>query len=1010
MRISTPSRPIGCRLVLSLLVVLSCGVSAPAEGGDLIPTFRVLAENGDSIDGRPGATASLVGARDVLSLDRQGRAFLDGVIDGPNGGEAFFVADESGLRAPFALGDAAPALGIPASGSTVANIVEAYASPEGDLIAAVELAGGQQPGEALLTEFDGVLRVAAARNVAFGGLCNLSDIGNGISTRQFAAHGDTVVFHGIRDLGTCGDDKRGVYRVPATGGAVETVALEDASVPGAPGETFDLLFFGPALNADGAYFFTGRYDDPNGPGLTTALFLAPGAGAGQTAPTLIARTGTTVPGTAFKATGITSYSVGNTPDGGSRPRTVYSVEAFIKDANQLSYQYVFDSARGSDPALGTGTTDGDFTFAAGLPGLSSRFGLASAKDDVLVVVADTTGPNIPSGGEAVWRLDPLRSQAPKVVLSEGGPIPGCDPRATGLTIKRLLTVHLNEQGRLAVECELSNNLQAILMEDSDPDKADEFHIVVQRRDRLPMRSGMGVASGLLGEIPSSPRVRGPGTDGRQSRFNDRGEFVFRAFMNPDDNTANRSVIYTVSTDPARELCDVKVKQRGRNLSIVGGKSGCDVTVRSGADGSFEIVPGTDTTVNGKRTPLSLTGVLGNITIYLGDGDDVLRLTSDDPACDQDSSFDVIGNLTIGSGDGNDVVQISNFEVRRTLTVDLGNTGTESLSVDDTCVGRSLKVAGKRVVTTARFANCVVEGSTKMSLPGAPVPSPAADFDFVGCAFAKVVIRGSAFPDEVRFDRCTAAAAVKIDTRQGVLEDVRINDSDFESSVRINGSKCGHLVARLTELRANEGGLRVDTGKNGCQVQVIQCHIARRLDFRTGGAPDGSGNLNDIDVDNSLIEGSLVLKGKGPQDFVLTRGSTVAQGISINSKGGPIDQIVLFDFEVEEGHVTVQSRAENSFIRVSKATVTGGDVRIRGTKGKDQAFVVDSNVSGTVQVILDKGDDEATVSGTTIGRNLRLFGGGDRDLLNGEVDTSNTVTGETVKRDFEGTLPQVPPAK
>ena len=979
------TRTIHAAAALTAAIALSPAAAAHAQERDP-PTFRTLARDGQPVSDGSGSRVNPAGSRDVIGLDRAGRAIFDGSLLDAGGafvsGDAVFVGDGDAVRLVFRGGGPAPADGVPVGGSTIQFLGDVRHSPSGELLVQAFLEGGSVLGEVLLTDRAGAQRVEAVVNQPFRGLCGLHDITNGTTAGQYALNGGHLVFHFINSSGLCGDNLRGMVRA-RDGGALSTVAIEDGPVPGAPGEEWDLLFTGPSLNEDGDYLFLGRYQPPGSPLLTTLVLSRP---SGEL--TRIATTGTAVPGTADTLTSINAWRVGRTASGATAPRVAYVV-------GSTGGVHVLDTAHGNVPILSEGHSWDGFTFTAG------QLQLAIANNDSAVIVADTTGNGIPSFGEAVWRMDTALDPPMQVVLHEGGPVPGDDPRAAGFTISRLFTVNVNEDGRLAVECELSpGNRQAILLEERSSLDAGRFRVALLQRDVIEAGDGSGEVFGLLGQIPSSPRVTGPGDDSLQTRFNANGQFVFRGRTDPEDGGADFNAIYTVSIDPPPRTCDVTVRRRGRNLVLTGDDEGdCRVTIRSETEGELTVVPGEDTTLNGESRSLTFAGVEGSIKVKMGAGNDVLTLESTDEACDRDSLVDVFRNLTIDTGSGLDRVTITDLEILGSLTVKTGSGGKDTLDIVDTCVARNLKIVGGRQEADLDLRGAVVDGRTVVKMPSGPRDdSPPVRLGLVNCTLGATTVKGGSTSDDIDLDECDLFGNLRIDTRGGILEQVRLDACRFhEGTTAVKATRSDTLILRITGLEQDSGGLTVNTGFGGCDVSVSQSQILRDVRIKTGDSR-GDARINKVAIGNSVLDSAFVLRGKGSHDVFVGSVSEVVEGIAVNTKGGVLDLFGVSSTEIgEDANIQLASRAGAMEARVHTNTVLDGHVSIRGTKGPDAVYMNGGDYNGSIKISLGAGDDLVDLDGVTVIDDLRLFGGPGNDRND---STGNGVGGATVTDSFE----------
>lgn len=126
----------------------------------------------------------------------------------------------------------------------------------------------------------------------------------------------------------------------------------------------------------------------------------------------------------------------------------------------------------------------------------------------------------------------------------------------------------------------------------------------------------------------------------------------------------------------------RVSSRG-DLTLTGDARGNGVSVTAGLTPGTIIVTGLGTTTIDGQASVTLGGVTGNVTINLGQGDDVLLLGGTD-------QLDVARNLTINLGRGNDVLDLKNVTVAGKAAI-AGAAGADSVTLADTAFSRNLHV-------------------------------------------------------------------------------------------------------------------------------------------------------------------------------------------------------------------------------------------------------------------------------------------------------------------------------
>jgi len=222
--------------------------------------------------------------------------------------------------------------------------------------------------------------------------------------------------------------------------------------------------------------------------------------------------------------------------------------------------------------------------------------------------------------------------------------------------------------------------------------------------------GGATLTGLVGFTPSSGQsftlIDNDGDDAVVGTFADLPEgstveLGGQTFtISYEGGTGNDVVLTAPSTEPPINTTgNVKavVDRRGQ-LTITGDKLGNGVRVENGAAPGIVIITGLGTTtINGKAS-VTLTGVKGNATINLNQGDDVLHLGGSAP-------LRLPRDLKVQLDDGDDRLQAQGLHVAGSTRIASGK-GDDTLDLLDSCFARNVRLdlgcqpRGRRYTTPA----------------------------------------------------------------------------------------------------------------------------------------------------------------------------------------------------------------------------------------------------------------------------------------------------------------------
>ncbi len=1032
------------------VVLLLTTAAALAED----PVTRVVALDGDAAqEAQPNETLLPTGSREFLSIDDAGRVLFDAfTTTGFGGREGFFLATGRSAAPLAFIGDSVPDAGLPNYTYRGFDLVQL--GPQGNVLIEATISDGTFFEPAFITRVGGTWRVSGTEFIStIPGLpCPLERLGSGLFAGDVNLNGEYLIFPGE----SCELDTESVFLRNVTSDAFPIV-VEMTTVP-IPGERqFDSLFSSVNVHTTGTASFRGRY--LVGADLINALFLKPLGASTQ----LVAATGTKFSGNSRKITALGGLIFGAVPDQATEPTRAYVALAKTDPPinGERAKHYVFHSSNTTGPVFATGTTDNGFTFTATVNGLTARAGMALAEGNQVVIVGDTTGPDV-KGGEAlaVWLYDPPGILDPfDVVLFEGQAALD-DP--TARTIDRILTVSVGRSGRIACEVELSDGSQAIVVQNASGGV------------QMPIVAGTDFTAGdesfrcvgILQSLPSFPTVHGPGFDGRQSRFNQNGEFVFRARVTPASTGRTVDGIFVVSVDEVTvpETCDVTVKRAGKNLSVSGGDRGCNVEIDVGEEGEVTVSAGdANTTINGASTPFQGT-LGGGLNMRFVKGGSTITVSGADESDEPDTN-NVPGNIAFSGGPGADQLTFEGIDVSGSVTLSMGKGGTEDAAdFRRTFISKHLKHSGRSGESDLEFESGAVGGNVSIDAGAGGsfvrfIESPTsgsftvrfaagagtrqlvmddsrvaknlkiASAGGVGmftlengtnvggkCSISTgpggstlliqtasiggtAVIKGGSGTDSLSLDDVECAGSFKLDGRGGA------NDTLSLKGFRTDG-KCAISTKKSPFSTCIADGLSIDAaltmafGTAGSSVSLFNVSSDKCTISTNGTLPAGQRHV--IAIEGSGPERSMSIRGKGSHEIKFD-GVGFGSGLALNLRNGVNDEVELKECTVIKGLMQISTKASTMFICsvIDSMVLDKGALSVRSSgQAVDLVSVTGTTVGGRAQISTGAGDDGVIVDGTTVGGDLLLSGGPGFDVLFEAGITPNTVTGQIKKDSFE----------
>ncbi len=886
MQFQLPRRPMRptCRIrrrpmALAIVVVAALPALAAEQ-----PPARKVVETGDATAGLASGELRVFGSRDVLSISADGKTVL---FDGASPRGTLFAVNEDGTNRVLLEQFASAPSGTPANpaGFIVANPQRAVLSRTGSVAMEPvfqDALDRTRVSAAMVTDIAGATATRAATGFPFLASCSL----RALAGTAWAFNGDTLVFRGTLE---CDRPDTAIFRLLGDG-TIETLLLGQGGFPAVPGADRAGSSSFPIVHESGATLFTLAYDNPF---TETALVGVPAPGvAGD--PVYIRGTESSSPGGAVDGFAPVGFVFGAEQNGVSRlPRHGY----VARMPNGLGA--VFDSAAGLSPVMQSGAESDGKTLNVGI---DRRVGLALCDGGQVVVVASTSGPGTFGGSRAdgIWRYDPDENGGlPTLELFEGQELSTPDGRT--LRIQDLFTVHVNEAGRVAAEVRFVGSLgiQAIVWQETP---GGPYTVPVISRDVRGLPGQLDADGGpykviqFINRVPTTFAFTGPGHDGRQSRFNARGEFVFRMRFDTAANGADRDGVFVLGSaaggggeEPAPTDANVAAKVKAGVLFLQGGANADAMEAVIQADGSFVVTGLNGTTVNGAAAPFTGRAPKG-IKARMGAGDDVLRLRGATDCVNPASHEGVCdwgGRLFIGMEAGSDVLTLDDLAVA-SVAYDPGRRDGAPSDRDEWtsagCEFGRLKTSNSAGRVEIELRDCVVRGRSKFLLGAADGSRCTA----TGTTFlSSVSVKGGRGSGSCSLASTAIAGKTRIDGGRAPEFTFSAGNTTIDQTMismrrveQVNVEWLTSVSTRRFDVKWRTGSIRVGLGKRSEEAAAI----AASLEI------DASAGQSVLSLWNGTFGGDVVHRGTGGNQ-TLTTTLTSYRGFKSACKGSATDVAV-----------------------------------------------------------------------------------------------------------------------
>ena len=381
--------------------------------------------------------------------------------------------------------------------------------------------------------------------------------------------------------------------------------------------------------------------------------------------------------------------------------------------------------------------------------------------------------------------------------------------------------------------------------------------------------------------------------------------------------------------------EVLVKDTGGTLKLTGDDLANDITITQDAtiSGKFVIVGNAGTTfkLNGvvAVSPVTVEGILKDITIDLKKGDDTVTLVGDGVLVADNTTA---RNVTINTRQGKDTIEVNGAKITGNLTIDAAS--GDLAGENDTVFMRSIDVAKNVTVKTGKGAD---------------------DVDLLISA----VVKGNLTVD-------TGAGDV-----DGDNDDINLEDINVTKNVTVKTGK-GNDDAELSGLLVSgvvTGKVTIDTGAGNDDAIINNFDIAQTLSIKTGAGFDN------VDLGSGQVSGNATISTGAEEDTVEIVTQLFLKNLSINTgnaniktSGPPLIGVDVV--EIREGSNTT-----------GKLTITTGD-------GNDD-IELDSSSAATASISTGKGNDDVKVAtrfnaAVTVDQAIISLGAGDDELVIGSV--------------------------
>jgi hypothetical protein len=257
----------------------------------------------------------------------------------------------------------------------------------------------------------------------------------------------------------------------------------------------------------------------------------------------------------------------------------------------------------------------------------------------------------------------------------------------------------------------------------------------------------------------------------------------------------------------------RVSSRG-DLTLTGDTRGNGVSVTAGLTPDTIIVTGLGNTTIDGQVSVTLGGVTGNVTINLGQGDDVLLLGGA-------VQLDVARNLTINLGRDDDVLDLKNVTAAGTATIS-GAGGADAVTLADAAFSRDLKVNLGKGANSLTLDRVAVNGKAKLE------GGSAADvFQLMDSAFAGSLVLDLGNGDNtLQLDTVNVTGKTTVTAGKGA-DVIAVLDSVFGDRFKLS---TGNGNDQVTLTGSTFDALALLDG--GCGVDTLDA-----------GLPNGTGNGN-----------------------------------------------------------------------------------------------------------------------------------------------------------------------
>jgi hypothetical protein len=453
--------------------------------------------------------------------------------------------------------------------------------------------------------------------------------------------------------------------------------------------------------------------------------------------------------------------------------------------------------------------------------------------------------------------------------------------------------------------------------------------------------------------------------------------------------------------------DVEVAVVGGNLSILGDNEANHLVITATDNPGEFVIAGNGTTVNSSPAPLTVTGVVGDVTILMQDGDDILEFDTDPAAFQFDgdvvidmgstvepvfsfnelratgaNDFSVDGSLTVLAGyqgfarfdnahivDDVTVVLEGDMGAAELIGGSVGGNFTALSTGENKDVRVSASIAGDVNIELVGLGDRIsFEGESGSPLQIGGQFTVTLDTDMVSLGYVAIngdlVLNGSGSAHLVSLVHSSVAGDFLVDGSGGI--------TFFASTV------AGDALFTLTGESSVNGGLLTDG--NGMPLPTPFSHIGGNLDI-TFGLGNGSTRLAFLNVNNDLT-----IRGSDSAEDIRLNNVRAGNDLTIDTGAG--NDIVWVHNSSCDGEASVLAGAGNDYLWTHNVLLANS-LNVDAAAGFDLVSLWYTSAKQNLTVSAGVDSDQVGVF-TTAAKNLTVDAGNGYDIVRIESSAADTL--------------------